>query len=114
MNYIESIVKILESPKYKKIGKHTYFAEFRAQLPQIQHCNQMVRLIFWDNLATDVVRYYEKNDYIIIEGYISVRIEITSNLVKQSYKKIEVTVLKIYPFLLNTNYLIQKTSDHNR
>jgi hypothetical protein len=50
----------------------------------------------WGNLARDVLEYYKVNDYIIIEGYLSIS-------KKKKSKKVEITVLKAYPFLLTSN-----------
>jgi hypothetical protein len=51
------------------------------------------------NLARDVATYYKINDYILIEGYLSLRDKRGSNLIAQPSKQIEITVLKLYPFL---------------
>ena len=42
------------------------------------------------------MKYYKINDSIVIEGYISVRNNGTTK-----NKQIEISVFKIYPFLLN-------------
>ena len=107
MNYIESIVKILESPKYKKIGKNTYITEFRAQLPQIRQRSKIVRLVIWGKLALDTIDYYEINDYILIEGYLFLEETSDSNSLKQNLKKVKIKILKVYPFLLDSNRFIK-------
>jgi single-stranded DNA-binding protein len=104
-NYIASIVKILETPKYKIINNNIPITKFRAQLPQLRN-NTIVNLTFWGNLANDINKYYKINDYILIEGYLSIRNKKNKNLSSQNFKKVEITVLKLYPFLLsiqNTN-----------
>jgi hypothetical protein len=40
--------------------------------------------------------------YILIEGYLSLRDKRGSNLIAQPSKQIEITVLKLYPFLLRS------------
>ena len=99
-NYIGGIVKILEVPKQKFLNNTTAVTEFRVQLPQVRNTT-IVHLIFWGNLARDVATYYKINDYILIEGYLSLRDKRSSNLVAQPSKQIEITVLKLYPFLLS-------------
>ena len=106
-NYIGAIVKILENPKQKVFNNNISFTEFRAQLPQIRN-TQVVSLSVWGNLARDVANYYKVNDYVIIEGYLSLRDKQTPNLTIQISKKVEITVLKIYPFLLSYNRSISK------
>lgn len=106
-NYIGGIVKILETPKQKFLNKNVAVTKFRAQLPQVRK-TKIVNLTFWGNLATDVASYYKTNDYILIEGYLSLRdIQKSSSSIKKA-KKVEITVLKVYPFLLNYNRSINK------
>jgi single-stranded DNA-binding protein len=99
-NYIGGIVKILEVPKQKFLNNTLAVTEFRVQLPQVRNTT-IVNLIFWGNLARDVATYYKINDYILIEGYLSLRDKRSSNLIAQPSKQIEITVLKLYPFLLS-------------
>jgi len=101
-NYIGGIVKILETPKQKFLKDNTNVSvtEFRVQLPQLRN-TKIVNLVFWGNLARDVASYYKINDYVLIEGYLSLSS-------KQFSKKVEITVLKVYPFLLSYDRSISK------
>ena len=94
-NYLASIVKILEKPTQTVNNSKVVSTEFRAQLIQVRN-NQIVNLVFWGNLARDVVNYYQVNDYIMIEGYLSLRNKTNNKLMKQDLKKVQITVLKIY------------------
>jgi single-stranded DNA-binding protein len=107
-NYIGGIVKILEVPKQKFLNNTTAVTEFRVQLPQVRNTT-IVHLIFWGNLARDVATYYKINDYILIEGYLSLRDKGSSNLIAQPSKQIEITVLKLYPFLLSYDPSVVKS-----
>jgi single-stranded DNA-binding protein len=91
-NYIGGIVKVLETPKQKILKNNVPFTEFRVQFPQVRG-NKIINLVFWGKLASEVVNYYQANDYIIIEGYLSI-------VKKQSLKKVEVTVFKVFTFVL--------------
>ena len=71
-NYISGIIKILESPKQKILKNNILVTQFRAQIPQFRN-TRMITLTFWGNLARDVATYYKVNDYLIIEGYLSLR-----------------------------------------
>ena len=106
MNYIGAIVKILEVPKEKLINSNTLVIKFRAQLHQVRK-DRVVKLVFWNNLALAVRNSYKVNDYILIEGYTSIRKKSTSN---KSLKKVTITVVKVYPLLLNSNRSINKLS----
>ena len=110
INYITSIVKVLETPTQKICNNKKFLnnkipvTRFRAQLPQNKN-TRVVNLICWGNLAKNVGKYYQANDYIMIEGYFSLDNKHLLNTVKQNSKKVEITVLKVYPF---SNRLIAK------
>ena len=98
-NYISSIVKILESPNKISFNNTILVTEFKVQFPQTQN-SRIVNLIFWGNLADNVSNYYKVNDYILIEGYLSLNRKYSLNRNKKNSKRFEITVLKIYPFLI--------------
>ena len=106
-NYISGIVKILENPKQTLVNETIPVTRFRAQLPQIRK-NHIVNLVFWGNLGKDIIDYYTLKDYIIIEGYLSIHNKESSNVTILKSKTIEITVLKIYPFLLSSTNFISK------
>lgn len=99
-NLVGGIVKILETPKQKILNSNIQVTTFRVQFPQIRQTS-LVHLTFWGNLAVDIANYYKVSDYILIEGYISFRETKKLTNVISKPKKVEITVLKIYPFLLN-------------
>ena len=101
-NYFSGIVKILENPIQSFINQKTLITTFQVEIPQIRQ-NRILSLIFWGNLAQEVKNYYQVNDYILIEGYISINKKNFDPLNK-NLKKITVTVLKVYPFLLKSNF----------
>ena len=99
-NFISGIVRILETPKHKVISDNIVVNHFRVQFPQVRK-NSIIHLKFWGNLARDVSTYYKVNDYVLIEGYLSLKDRPKSRSKTQMPKKIEITVLKIYPFRLS-------------
>jgi sRNA-binding carbon storage regulator CsrA len=101
-NFIGGVVKILENPKQKTIKNNILMTEFRVQFPQVR-MNCIVHLKFWGNLARDVATYYKINDYILIEGYLSIKDKYPIKLGIKVPKEVHITVLKIYPFFLNYN-----------
>ncbi len=106
-NYIGGVIRILETPKQKILKNNILVTKFRAQLPQFRN-KRVVNLTFWGNLARDVITHYKINDYLIIEGYVSLRQRTISDLISSKSKKIEITVRKVYPFFLNSNRSISK------
>ena len=103
-NYISGIVKILENP-IKRVFNNISITQVRVQLPQVQN-NIIINLIFWGKLSDDIIGYYNINDYIIVEGYLSLK----NN---KTFKKVEITVLKVYPFLLSSTDQANKLEDRN-
>lgn len=109
MNYIGAIVKILETPKQKFINSKTFFITCRVQLSQVRKI-RTVNLVIWGNLARSVLTYYNINDYILIEGYVSIRAKKSSNRNKKPLKKVVITASKVSPLLLEKNRSINKLS----
>lgn len=105
MNYIGAIVKVLETPKQKSINSNTLIVQFRVQLPQVRK-SRIVELVCWGNLAKSILNYYNVNDYILIEGYVSSKKIPNQN--NKALNKVTITVLKVYPFLLNYKQSINK------
>lgn len=103
-NYIGGIVKILETPQHKNLKNNILVTKFRAQFAQ-RRSTKIINLTIWGNLARDVLNYYKKNDYLLIEGYLSIR---NINSTPSKSKKIEITVLKLYP-CLSSNSLVNKS-----
>ena len=101
-NYIVSIAKILEHPKKILINENSSVVQCRVQLP-LNKNKRIVSLAFWGNLAQDVEKYYNINDYVIIEGFISLCPKLGNNSKVKNLKMVKVTVSKIYPFLLTSN-----------
>ena len=106
-NYISSIVKILESPAKRVSNNNISSTKFRVQFPQVRK-NIIVNLVFWGNSGEDIVNCCQIDDYILIEGYLSLREKQTTNLRIQNSKKVEITVLKVHSFLLSYNNRVNK------
>ena len=94
-NYLGSVVKILEKPIQTISSAKILKTECRAQLNQIRN-TRIVNLVFWGNLAHDSINSYQVNDYIMVEGYVSLHDITTNKLRKRQLKKAQITVLKVY------------------
>jgi len=101
-NHVGVIVKILESPKNQTLKNKISVTKFRAQLPQIRQ-TRVVEIVVWGNLANDVAKYYSVNDYILVEGYLSLCKSIQSKSNRKILQRARFTVLKAYPFFLSSN-----------
>ena len=109
-SYFSGIVKILENPKQKVVNNKIISTKFRVLIPQIRinKSPKIILLVFWGNLASDVKNYYQINDYILIEGYVSIKTNKMNDSMIFNAKKIIITILKVYPFLLKSNNTINK------
>ena len=110
-NYIGGIVKILETPRQEVIYDNILIVRCRVQISQIRE-TRVIKLVFWGNLAQEVINCYKINDYILIEGYLSITNQIDLEFVTKPLKKIYVTVLKVYPFLLGSNHSSSTMDDY--
>jgi single-stranded DNA-binding protein len=100
-NYIAGIVRILESPKEKLIKNSISVTEFRVQFPHVRKGATVVQLRVWGNLAREALTYYKVNDYVLIEGYLSLRDKKNNNQSIKASKKVVISIVKLYPFILN-------------
>lgn len=95
INYFCGIVKVLEKPLQTFIKDQSTLTVVRAELPQARG-KQVITLHFWGKLASQIKSYYQSNDYVLIEGYVS-----TQTTVKPQSKSqyLILTVLKVYPLV---------------
>ena len=101
INYFSGIVKVLEIPTQTFLKDQITITRVRAQFPQFRN-NQFITLQVWGNLALTIKDYYKPNDYILIEGYISIRNKTNVNVTQRNLQSVNITVLKIYPFILKS------------
>jgi len=107
LNYISCIVRILEIPYLQANEKNIFFTKFRVQLPQIckQDLTSTLLVTAWGYLANKIVEYYQINDYLLIEGYISFQSLDTKYFDIEETKCMSISIQKIVPFLYN-NYVV--------
>jgi single-stranded DNA-binding protein len=103
MNYSIFIVKIIKSPEQSFFEDDTSVTEVSVQFPQFLNKNyaDVFKISVWGSLAHDVAQYYKTNDYLIIEGSLSLRENNLDTFRTKKDKELEFTVSKLYPFLLN-------------
>src|SRR5210317_562036 len=95
LEYFVRLLKRLRDINFEDVQKQKNLTtQIWVELPQFRH-NRKILLIFWGNLGNDVKNFYQINDYIFIEGYISIK---KTNL---KLTKIILTGLKVYPIFLN-------------
>ena len=102
MNYVILAVKVIKNSGQSFFTDGTSLTELTVQLPQARKNNTKIilQISVWGKLSYDVARYYQSEDYIVIEGYISVRNINTDRVIDLLDKQIEISVFKLYPLLL--------------
>ena len=100
-NYFSGTVKILTNPIQHSIKERNLITLAWGEINQFRQ-NNFVLLVFWGNLGTEVKEFYKRNDYILIEGY--------SSLKKTTLKLNQtiITGLKVYPLVLNSKTTVKK------
>lgn len=104
MNHAIFTVKVIKNSGQSFFSDGTSLTELTVQLPQVRKKNSRVilQVSIWGKLSYDVAKYYKPNDYIIIEGYISIKNIDTNRVVNLRNKQVEISVLKLYPLSLNS------------
>ena len=104
MNYVIFTVKVIKNSGQSFFSDGTSLTELTVQLPQIRKNNSKIilQVSIWGKLSYDVAKYYQPDDYIIIEGYISIRNINTNRAINSLNKQIEISVFKLYPLLLKS------------
>ena len=106
MNYTSFIGKIIKKPQQSFFNNNISVTEITIKFPQLRSSDSgnILYLSIWGNLASDYIKYYDVNDYIVVEGYISLRESVSNSLNSNKDKQVEISVFKIYPFILNSKY----------
>ena len=104
MNYVIFTVKVIKNSGQSFFSDGTSLTELTVQLPQIRKNNSKIilQVSIWGKLSYDVAKYYQPDDYIIIEGYISIRNINTERIVNLLDKQVEISLFKLYPLLLKS------------
>jgi hypothetical protein len=102
MNYTILTAKVIQNLGQSFFPDQTSITELIVQLPQISknYPKLIVQLSIWGKLSYDVAKYYQPDDYIIIEGYILIKNINISSLEDLMDRQVEISVFKLYPLLL--------------
>jgi len=104
MNYVIFTAKIIKNSEQSFFADGTALTELTVQLSQIRKTNikLIVQLSVWGKLSYDISNYYQLNDYIIVEGYISIRNIDTDYGLSSINKQVEISAFKVYPLLIKS------------
>ena len=104
MNYNFFLVKIISKPEQSFFKEDKALTEVMVKYIPISkksNCIDTFNLSIWGTLSYDIVKYYNINDYILVEGFISIRDNNFKNKTFARDKQIDLSVFKIYPFLFS-------------
>ena len=115
MNYSTFIVKLLENPQQSSFENNIrvteVVAEFSTKYKKSNPSRNTVRVSAWGDLSDNLINHFQKNDFLVIEGILSLRDNYYYNNAQQSSKKIvEITVANFYPYFLNAETLKELSS----
>ena len=101
MNRTILLVKIIRKPEQSFFKNDTSLVEIIWKFYQFRNNSKNIcKLSVWGRLSYDIIKYYNVNDYLIIEGFLARRKSNFENL--DIITDIDVSVSKIYPFTLKT------------
>ena len=115
MNYSTFIVKLLENPQQSSFENNIrvteVVAEFSTKYKKSNPSRNTVRVSAWGELSDNLMNHFQKNDFLVIEGILSLIDNYYYNNPQQSSKKIvEITVTNFYPYFLNPETLKELNS----
>ena len=95
MNHAIFVVKVTNEPVHL-IYKECQTIEIKVQFPVFRQKNSKKELtiMLWGNYREDFLKYYKINDYLVIEGILTLK------GYKNDENEAKVIVKKLYPFLL--------------
>ena len=101
MNSCSFIVKIVSNPKQDLMGDNIPVVKTLVQIAKIRKKKSFnqIQISLWGKLGSDFLKYYKIGDYILIKGILSFNKIKSGNRLR---KKPNLTVLKLYPFLLSS------------
>ena len=100
MNYISCTVRILEIPTIKLFYNEIPLIKFKAEIAKLRNnqSNIIINAKIWGDLTYELIKYYQVNDYLLIEGYFSKDCDCALNLALRYKKDIAINIFKIYPY----------------
>ena len=90
------MIKIIGEPQQSFFDNDISVTEILARFYQFrENSYNICKIVIWGSLSYDVMQYYQLNDYLIVEGYISQR---KSNFENE---KVEAEKIKIYKKIIH-------------
>lgn len=102
MNYTSFLVKVVGKPKQSFFKDNVFVVKTLVQFVPTRNTSieNVFQMSIWGNSSYDIIKYYQPNDYMIIEGYISLHESLLIKNYSRKNKHIKISVFKVYPFLI--------------
>ena len=105
MNLINCVIRVLELPKIKLYKNEITCATFSVEFASARK-NSSISIMtgkIYGNLVYDFLKYYDINDYVIVEAYFSLFDFENNQLTKEN--GINLHIVRLYPFIIqNLDY----------
>nr|YP_001936386.1 putative single-stranded DNA binding protein [Heterosigma akashiwo]ABV65992.1 putative single-stranded DNA binding protein [Heterosigma akashiwo]ABV70133.1 putative single-stranded DNA binding protein [Heterosigma akashiwo]BBA18198.1 photosystem I assembly protein Ycf4 [Heterosigma akashiwo]BBA18337.1 photosystem I assembly protein Ycf4 [Heterosigma akashiwo]BBA18476.1 photosystem I assembly protein Ycf4 [Heterosigma akashiwo] len=100
MNKSIFILKLKTEPIQNFYKNQITLVQFNAIFPYFKNffLFENLSIVAWGNLGDDIIKYYRKGDYVIVEGVLNT-IKNNQSIVdvKSEITSLQLTILKIYP-----------------
>ena len=105
MNYTHFIVKMVTKPEQSSFKNGTLVTEFIGKFYQfrkreIASIDRLCKISIWGKAGSNFIKYYKKNDYLIVEGVLSLRKSEFEDL--NLITDLEISVYKFYHLSLKS------------
>lgn len=103
MNKSTFILKLIDEPRQNFYENQINLVQFHAIFPYFKQKTlfKSLSLVAWGNLGDDIVKYYRKGDYIVVEGILNTIARNESIISEKKESSIlELTIVKIYPLFI--------------
>ena len=101
MNSAVFTVKIIDNPVKSFFKQQITVTEVKVKVIKNKveaNSKNVLNISIWGNLSADLLKSPKINDYFIIEGYISVRKNLSTVKIYQQDKQMHISILNMYPF----------------
>jgi hypothetical protein len=101
MNYSIFTVKVIKNFGQSFFPDGIALTELIVQVPKVRKNSVkiLLQVSVWGKLSYDAAKYYKPDDYIVIEGYLSMSNISIDRIKNLKDKQLEISVFKIYPFI---------------
>nr|YP_011005123.1 hypothetical protein V2471_pgp011 [Analipus japonicus]WAM61986.1 hypothetical protein [Analipus japonicus] len=96
MNHALLVVKVVQNPIHFVYDEYqTIELKVEFPVPRQKNSKNELTVVLWGGYRDDFLKYYKVQDYLIVEGIITIKSH------KNEENEIKIVGKKLYPFILN-------------